>query len=289
MRSSPEASSAARILVVLKLVSWSVYLGSGTSGGTLAPLFTIGGGLGALIGAAAVALAPSLGVDPHISALVGMAAIFAGASHALLASVIFAFETTRQPLGLLPLLAGCSAAYLTSHLLMRHSIMTEKLARRGTIVRTEYAVDFLSQVRVDEVMSREVVSFAAYEPVVVIRAKLKAGGAGLTHQGFPVIDSDGTLLGVVTRRDIYAAEHSLETPVRRIIRRSPAVAYPDNTLREAADHMVRERVGRLPVVDREHPRKVIGIISRSDLLAAHEPRLAAAHDAERTLRIDRAP
>ena len=277
------------ILVVLKLVSWSVYLGSGTSGGTLAPLFTIGGGLGALIGAAAVALAPSLGVDPHISALVGMAAIFAGASHALLASVIFAFETTRQPLGLLPLLAGCSAAYLTSHLLMRHSIMTEKLARRGTIVRTEYAVDFLSQVRVDEVMSREVVSFAAYEPVVVIRAKLKAGGAGLTHQGFPVIDSDGTLLGVVTRRDIYAAEHSLETPVRRIIRRSPAVAYPDNTLREAADHMVRERVGRLPVVDREHPRKVIGIISRSDLLAAHEPRLAAAHDAERTLRIDRAP
>ena len=276
-------------LVVLKLVSWSVYLGSGTSGGTLAPLFTIGGGLGGLIGAGAVALAPSLGVDPHISALVGMAAIFAGASHALLASVIFAFETTRQPLGLLPLLAGCTAAYLTSHLLMRHSIMTEKLARRGTIVRTEYAVDFLSQVRVDEVMSTEVVSFAAYEPIVVIRAKLKAGGAGLTHQGFPVIDSDGTLLGIVTRRDIYASEHALETPVRSIIRRSPAVAYPDNTLREAADHMVRERVGRLPVVDRESPRKVIGIISRSDLLAAHEPRLAAAHEAERTLRIDRAP
>jgi len=277
------------VLVALKLLSWSVYLGSGTSGGTLAPLFTIGGGLGALLGALVAAFAPTLGVDPHVSALVGMAAIFAGASHALLASVIFAFETTRQPLGLLPLLAGCTAAYLTSHLLMRHSIMTEKLARRGTIVRTEYAVDFLSQVRVDEVMSTDVVTFAAYEPIVVIRAKLKAGGAGLTHQGFPVIDSEGTLLGVVTRRDIYAAEHSLETPVRRIIRRSPAVAFPDNTLRDAADHMVRERVGRLPVVDREHPRRVIGIISRSDLLAAHEPRLAAAHEAERTLRIDRAP
>ena len=283
------AGRALLVLVVLKLVSWSVYLGSGTSGGTLAPLFTIGGGLGALVGAAAAAFAPSLGVDPHVSALVGMAAIFAGASHALLASVIFAFETTRQPLGLLPLLAGCTAAYLTSHLLMRHSIMTEKLARRGTVVRTEYAVDFLSQVRVDDAMSRAVVSFAACEPLAAIRAKLKAGGAGLTHQGFPVLDSDGTLLGVVTRRDIYAAGHSPEAPARQIIRRSPAVAYPDNTLREAADHMVRERVGRLPVVDREHPRKVIGIISRSDLLAAHEPRLAAAHETERMLRIDRAP
>jgi H+/Cl- antiporter ClcA/CBS domain-containing protein len=266
------------MLVVLKFVSWSVYLGSGTSGGTLAPLFTIGGGLGALLGAAAIALKPSMGVDPHVAALVGMASIFAGASHALLASVIFAFETTRQPLGLLPLLAGCTAAYLTSHLLMRHSIMTEKLARRGTRVRTEYSVDFLSQVRVDSVMSEEVVTLRGEETIDQVRAKLKAGGAGLTHQGFPVLDAHGQLLGVVTRRDIYAAEHAREAPVRSIIRRSPAVAFPDNTLREAADHMVRERVGRLPVVDREHPRRVVGIVSRSDLLAAHEPRLAAAFD-----------
>ena len=203
--------------------------------------------------------------------------------------MVFAFETTRQPLGLLPLLAGCTAAYLASHLLMRHSIMTEKLARRGTVVRTEYAADFLSQVRVDEAMSRQVVTFAAEEPLDAIRAMLKAGGAGLTHQGFPVLDAQGILLGVVTRRDIYAAEHPRDIAVRRIIRRSPAVAFPDNTLREAADHMVRERVGRLPVVDREHPRRVLGIVSRSDLLAAHEPRLAAAHETERMLRIDRAP
>ena len=276
-------------LVALKLVSWSVYLGSGTSGGTLAPLFTIGGGLGALLGAAAVAAVPSFGVDPHVAALVGMAAIFAGASHALLASVVFAFETTRQPLGMLPLLAGCAAAYLVSQLLMRHSIMTEKLARRGTVVRTEYAVDFLSQVRVDEAMSREVVTFAAGETLDAIREKLEAGGAGLTHQGFPVVDADGTLLGVVTRRDIYAAEHPRDIAVRHVIRRSPAIAFPDNTLREAADHMVRERVGRLPVVDREAPRRVIGILSRSDLLGAHAPRLAAAHETERMLRVDRAP
>jgi H+/Cl- antiporter ClcA len=277
------------VLVLLKFVSWSVYLGSGTSGGTLAPLFTIGGGLGALLGAAAVALVPGLGADPHVAALVGMAAIFAGASHALLASVIFAFETTRQPLGLLPLLAGCSAAYLTSHLLMRHSIMTERLARRGTVVRTEYSVDFLSQVRVDDCMSRNVVTLRGDEPLEAARARLQAGLEGLTHQGFPVLDANGLLLGVVTRRDIFAAEHAGDVLVRRIIRRSPAIVFADNTLREAADHMVRERVGRLPVVDREAPRRVIGIVSRSDLLAAHEPRLAAAHEAEGGLRLDRAP
>ena len=102
------AGRALLILVTLKLVSWIIALGSGTSGGTLAPLFTIGGGAGALAGGILAEWVPSLGVDPRIAALVGMAAIFAGASHAVLASVVFAFETTRQPLGLLPLLAGCS-------------------------------------------------------------------------------------------------------------------------------------------------------------------------------------
>jgi H+/Cl- antiporter ClcA len=105
-------------------VSWTIALGSGTAGGTLAPLFTIGGGFGALAGAALVYLLPGAGVDPRVAALVGMAAMFAGASRALLASVVFAFETTRQPLGLLPLLGGCSAAYLISLMRMKHTIMT---------------------------------------------------------------------------------------------------------------------------------------------------------------------
>lgn len=125
-------------LVVLKFISWAIALGSGTSGGTLAPLFTIGGGLGALLGILCVHWFPSLGVDPRIAALVGMAAVFSGASRALLTSVVFAFETTRQPIGLLPLLGGCSAAFVISSLMMRYTIMTEKLARRGTYVPTEY-------------------------------------------------------------------------------------------------------------------------------------------------------
>ncbi len=126
------------VFMTLKFLSWSIALGSGTSGGTLAPLFTIGGGLGALLGTLVAHGAPSLGVDPRIAALVGMAAIFAGASRALLTSIVFACETTRQPIGLLPLLGGCSAAFLISSLMMRYTIMTEKLARRGTHVPTEY-------------------------------------------------------------------------------------------------------------------------------------------------------
>jgi chloride channel protein, CIC family len=125
-------------LVGWKLLSWEIALGSGTSGGTLAPLFTIGGGFGALVGAAVASAAPGLGVDPRVAAVVGMAAMFAGASHALLTSVVFAFETTRAPLTLLPLLLGCTCAYLVSLRLNPESIMTEKLARRGTDVPREY-------------------------------------------------------------------------------------------------------------------------------------------------------
>src|SRR5690606_32573878 len=112
---------ALMMLLTMKFISWSISLGSGTSGGTLAPLFTFGGALGALIGAASVSLLPGLGMNPEMAALVGMASIFAGASQALLASVIFAFETTLQPSGLLPLLGGCSMAYLIARLMMNNS------------------------------------------------------------------------------------------------------------------------------------------------------------------------
>jgi CBS domain-containing protein len=271
------AGRALLVLVVLKFVSWSVYLGSGTSGGTLAPLFTIGSGLGALVGTALASAAPSLGVDPHIAALVGMAAIFAGASHALLASVVFAFETTRQPLGLLPMLVGCAAAYLVSLLLSRHSIMTEKLARRGASVRPEYAVDHLAQVLVRDVGLRTVVTLQADAELGSVRRWLSAGADGATHQGFPVLDDAGRLVGVVTRRDLLDASHADALPVRVVVRRAPVVVYDDNTLRDAADQMVIEHVGRLPVVRRGVEREVIGIVSRSDLLAAHAPRLESAH------------
>jgi H+/Cl- antiporter ClcA/predicted transcriptional regulator len=269
------------VLVVLKLVAWAVYLGSGTSGGTLAPLFTIGGGAGALAGAGIASAAPALGVDARVAALVGMAATFAGASHALLTSIVFAFETTRQPVGLLPLLAGCTAAYLAALLLSRHSIMTEKLARRGAPVRTEYEADHLAHVIARDVASTEVVSLSSEAALADVCEWLDSA-ASASHQGFPVLDAEGLLVGVVTRRDLLSGpDIGLDglRRVRDVVRRAPAVVYGDSTLRDAADLMVTQGVGRLPVVERADPRRVVGILSRSDLLAAHAPRLAAGRRA----------
>jgi H+/Cl- antiporter ClcA len=209
-------------LSVMKFLSWSISLGSGTSGGTLAPLFTIGGGTGVFLGELLEAAFPHAGIDARICGLVGMAAMFAGASRALLTSVVFAFETTLQPLGLLPLLGGCTAGYLVSALLMRNTIMTEKLARRGVRVPTEYAADYLDQVHV---------------------------------------------------RDVYTAHAPNVENV------SPtAVVFTDSTLRDAADHMVREHVQELPVVERSDPARVIGVVTVGDVLMAHERRLAAEQE-----------
>lgn len=269
-------------LVLLKFISWAFYISSGTSGGTLAPLFTIGSGLGAWFGGIMSSSVPSLGVSPGVAALVGMAALFAGATHALLASVVFAFETTRQPMGLLPLLGGCSAAYLVSLLLSSESLMTEKLVRRGIRLRNAYSVDHLSNVFVRDVAEKDVVALNASDLLLEIRDWLAAGAGGATHQGFPVLDIDHRLIGVVTRRDLLDAGKSDSDIVASLIRRPPAVVFNDSSLREAADHMVTQQVGRLPVVTREDPRLVIGMISRSDLLSAHSPRLHAKHTRHRS-------
>ncbi|MEZ4406466.1 MAG: chloride channel protein [Polyangiales bacterium] len=268
------AGRALMALVFWKLVSWSISLGSGTSGGTLAPLFTIGGGLGAALTAGAATVAPSLRLDPRLGALVGMASIFSGASRALLASVLFAYETTRQPLALLPLLGGCSAAYLVSCLRMPNTIMTEKLARRGTPVVGEYAADEFALRLVRDHATTKVVTLRADEPLSA--ARKRAG----THQGFPVVDADGAIVGVLTRRDLLG-DAPPESPLSELVRRPPVVVYDDSTLREAADQMVRANVGRLPVVSRAAPRVVVGIITRSDLLGAHRQRLESERVVER--------
>lgn len=273
------------ILFVFKFISWAISLGSGTSGGTLAPLFTIGGGLGAALGEAVVLLFPNIGLDIRIAALVGMAAMFAGASRALLASVVFAFETTLQPLGLLPLLGGCTAAYLVSSLLMKHTIMTEKIARRGVYVPIEYSADSLSQALVRYNATYQVVSLKADSTVNEVRSWISSGAPGSSHQGFPVLDDQGNLIGVVTKRDLFDSDGSNTKLVGELIKRPPAVVYEDNTLREAADLMVEEGVGRLPVVARPNPRRVVAMISRSDILSAHRRRIEEAYRANQSIRL----
>jgi CBS domain-containing protein len=210
-----------------------------------------------------------------------MAAMFAGASRALLASVVFAFETTRQPIGLLPLLGGCTASYMMSFLLMRNSIMTEKIERRGVRVLGEYTADFLEQVKVRSVGLRKVVTLAANEKVEAVRTWLDSCAEGTGHQSFPVLDEDGLLVGVLTRRELFNGAHEA-TSIQDLIVRRPIVIYDDNSLREAANLMARERIGRLPVVTHDEPRKVVGILTRSDLVQAHLQRLDQQEQAKRS-------
>lgn len=271
-------------LCVMKFLSWSIALGSGTSGGTLAPLFTIGGALGALAGLACAAWAPHLGIDPRMAGLVGMAAIFAGASRALLASIVFAFETTRQPVGLLPLIGGCTAAYLISALLMRNTIMTEKIARRGVRVPSEYAADFLEQVSAGQACTREVVSLDATDRLDDVRNWLGSGKAEAQHQGYPVLER-GQPIGVLTRRDLLDMRRAGLQPIGELVTRAPIVVREDHSLREAADHMVAENVGRLLVVAAGTEPRMVGILTRGDLLAAHAQRLHEHRDANRHLRV----
>jgi CBS domain-containing protein len=263
--------TACVVFCALKLVSWSIALGSGTSGGTLAPLFTIGGGLGSALGSLAVLAAPAAGVDVRIAALVGMAAMFAGASRALLASVVFAFEATRQLAALLPLLGGGTAAFLVSCLGMPTSIMTEKIERRGVRVVGEYAADYLTQIAVRDVALRPVVTLRADETVGRVRDWLASRAAGSDHHGFPVLDAEERLVGVVTRRDVY--EHRGDGTLAAMMRPDVAVIYDDCSLRDAADRMATRRIGRLPVVRRAQPSTVVGIVTRSDLVDAHARRL----------------
>ncbi len=271
------------LLCTFKFLSWAISLSSGTSGGTLAPLFMIGGALGAALGGGATALFPSAGLDLRIAALIGMAAMFAGASRALLASIVFAFETTLQPFAMLPLSAGCTAAYLVSSLLMKDTIMTEKIARRGISVPVDYAADFLSQIFVREVASYEVISLRANQTLGEVRAWIAEGGPGSTHQGFPVVGTELGLVGLVSRRDLLDLSEPATKQVSDIVRGPFVVAFEDTTLQEANELMAREGLGRLSVVKRENPRKVVAILSGSDVRSGIRQRLAEADQAEQTI------
>ena len=259
-------------LCLLKFISWSISLGSGTSGGTMAPLFTIGGGLGAIIGQTGAWMFPEMGIDVRIAALVGMAAIFAGASRAMLTSVVFAFEITLQPLGLLPLLGGCSAAYLISCLTMRNSLMTERIARRGIQVPMEYTADVLDQVLVRDIASKAVVTLKADDKLGTVRQWLAADGPETTHQGFPVLNQKGVLVGILTRRNLTNHEVPNDKTIGEMISRPLKYIYDDCTVRQAADHMVNHEIGRLPIVARD-TRKLMGIITRSDILNVYGRRI----------------
>ena len=253
-------------LLIVKALIWSIALGSGTSGGVLAPLLMMGGALGA-------ACTPWLPVhDFGLWALIGMAAMMGGTMRSPLTAIAFALELTHD-MNLLPaLLVACIAAHGFTVLALRRSILTEKVARRGKHVMREYGVDPLLMVRVSEVMDRDVQTLRAETPLVELAARLLKNDPGVTHRdGLVLVDRRGAPVGMVTRGDVMAALEVNPTPDIPVLDAGSTdliVAYPDETLHDAAMRMVRHGVGRLPVVSREHEHMLLGYVGRPEVLSA---------------------
>ena len=246
-------------ILVVKTLIWGLSLGSGTSGGVLAPVFMIGGALGALEGH----ILP--GVTPGFWALIGLSAVVGGVMRSPLTGVVFPLELTHAWPLLLPLLIAATAAYTVSALLLKRSVLTEKVARRGLHLTREYAVDPLEVLLVDEVMEATPVIAAADEPLVALR-----GRADLQRQWlYPVIDEGAVLLGVIPRREL------VELNGRGSVRAAEAAVpprvttYPDETLRDLARRFAGEHVTTAVVLDRGDPSRVVGLVTAEHLLQAH--------------------
>jgi CBS domain-containing protein len=253
-------------LMLTKAIIWAVALGSGTSGGVLAPLLIMGGALGAL---------ESHWIrtgDPGLWAMISMAAIMGGTMRSPLTAVAFMLELTDDILVLPGLLVACAAAHAVTVLIMKRSILTEKVARRGYHVMREYIVNPLARVRVEDVMERNVPTIPADMKVDILLQRLTAHDPALgPRQAWPLLDSAGALVGVVTRSDLLRALDAPKDGEQTALEAgsaNPVVTYADEVLEEAVDKMVQLRVGRLPVVARDDPHKLVGYLGRTGIAAA---------------------
>jgi CIC family chloride channel protein len=265
------AISVVLSLCFLKFISWAIALGSGTSGGTLAPLLTIGGAAGALLGIGVQWIFPHAGVVMPLAVLVGMSAMFAGASRAVLTSIVFAVETTGQTHAFLPLLAACLASYLVSYLLMKNTIMTEKIARRGVATPHVYEPDVLDNITVDKVMREHAVIIDYHSILSDIRTWLLKNRQ--KQQNFYVVaDEKGEFQGIVSSSNLFSMHHDENMMINDLIKRKPLTVGVEFSLKQVVEIMARENLDVLAVRGSED-NKIIGVVSYRDVLAAYRTRL----------------
>jgi chloride channel protein, CIC family len=265
------------VVLVVKLVIWSVALGSNTSGGILAPLLMLGAALGGIVGGALP------GASIGTWALLGLAAALAGVTRSPFTSIVFALELTHDVDALLALLIACTIAHLVSVLTLKRSILTEKIARRGYNVSREYEIDPLHALLVRDVMRTEVVSVQPETKAGELYERLPEGSVERRQRLYPVLRPDGGLLGVLAFSDLLAAQHEDSSVPALALAHAPLVARPDETLRAIADRMVSSGHGVLPVVERDEPHRLVGLVSQFDLLRAHERLLVEERHRERPL------
>ncbi|HUD84461.1 MAG TPA: chloride channel protein [Candidatus Saccharimonadales bacterium] len=253
-------------LLVAKAVVWSIALGSGTSGGVLAPLLIMGGALGAF----AASWIP-VG-DTGLWALIGMAAMMGGTMRSPLTAMVFAVELTGD-FNLFPaLLIGSVAALGVTVLIMRRSILTEKLARRGHHITREYSIDPFELARVRDVMDQDVPSVSATMKLSELSDRIARGDSDLSRrQGTLIMDGQNRLVGIITRGDIVRAlrqKQKEEMTVAEAGSTDLVVAFPDEPLYVALTKMLDRDVGRLPVVEHDNPSRVVGYLGRAAILSA---------------------
>jgi H+/Cl- antiporter ClcA/predicted transcriptional regulator len=260
------------LIAMFKALALVISLGSGTSGGLLAPMFMSSAAMGGAFAMIVNRIFPSAHLSPGAYALVAMAAVFGSASRATFAFIVFAFEITHDYNAILPLMLGCVIADMIAIRYLPSSIMTEKLARRGLKVPEEYEAGVLKMVRVGEVMRKDVNPIPQEMTVAELAERMGRGESAYNlTQGLPIVSSDGKLVGVVTQGDLLRALELdpkgtmavLEAGSQQLI-----VAYPDELVHDAMYRMLQRDIGRLPVVSRENRQQMIGYFNRSSLLGA---------------------
>ncbi len=260
-------------LCILKFLSWSISLASGTAGGTLAPLFIIGGATGSLIGLLLQYLFPSVDVSIQMAALLGMAAMFSGASRAVLTSIIFAVETTGQANALLPLLAACFAAYFVSFFLMKSTIMTEKIARRGVRVPDSYESDPLNNVRVGHFVKSEGFAISEENTIGEVREWLYRHKKYKSNY-FVVSKEDGEYVGILSSSSLFLENRDLESTIEPLVKREDIFVSKFDSLRTAVELMATEDIDVLPVVEgKDGKNQIIGVLGYQDIISSYKEKM----------------
>jgi CIC family chloride channel protein len=259
------------VFFALKIVATSVTLGSGGSGGIFAPSLFIGAMLGTAVGTIFGGIFPSLTAPSEAYGVVGMAAVFAGAARAPFSAILIIFEMTGNYAIILPLMTAVVISMLVSRAISRESIYTIKLLRRGVDLEQEELGDVLRTTAVKEVMTRDFPTLPATMPIPkLIKIFQKTG-----HHGFPVLDDIGNLVGVLNETDIArhldAISSENKLTAGDIVTRNPFVAYPEQNLDRLLD-AIEETESRIPVVSRENPRHLLGVVGRHELISAYRKR-----------------
>jgi CIC family chloride channel protein len=261
------------VVMVAKAAALVISLGSGTSGGLLAPMFMSSAALGGIFAMGMDRIFPAANLSAGAFALVAMGAVFGAASRATFSFIIFAFEITRDYNSVLPLMLVSVIADGIAMLLMpKASIMTEKLARRGLHIHQEYEADVLRQMMVSETMEKDVPKVPTDMKVGELADRIARRDPEVCHhQGLLILDPEGKLAGVITRGDVVRAldnDPSGGMSVLEAGTRDVVVTYPNELLHDASAKMLRNSIGRLPVVDRDDPRRVVGYLGRPGIMAA---------------------